>query len=198
MSDQPNPRRDPFRPAADKPLFVLRPTFQGGWFLVGITSQVALVLGLGAGFLWPLAGPLGLTLMSSSPWFPMAAGLLFVCFVVLPVSLHYAGTKRLMEGTEYVFFPDRFEYREEGALQEYRSIALADVTEVRLRQSRVVRGRGTIVLARAAMAESRLASGIRLTNVLDCDRAYARVSELVNSASSDRDRGQDDSGLLAA
>ncbi|MHC4912952.1 MAG: PH domain-containing protein [Planctomycetota bacterium] len=167
-----------------QPVLTLRPVFIPWVTVVSVLPLQIFFTVWGAGFfggfgMFAVKG-VGLPLPS---WFTFVFfGLLF--FFAIPI-LTYVARKRTYADTEYRFYPDRLEYAEGFWTAENKTINYRSINEASLRRGIIQRkyGLGTIYLATPAtgMAQGRAMSGIRISDIPECEDVYTTVQQLINA-----------------
>lgn len=178
--------RSPAAPVRDnnEPVLSVRPVFIP-WVTVASILPLQLFMTLwGGGFFggFSMFGVKALNLPLPG-WFTFVFfGLLF--FLGIPI-LTYISKKRTYGATEYKFYPDRLEYAEGFWTAEDKTINYRSITEVNLRRGVIQRkyGLGTIYLATPAtgIAQGRAVSGIKITDIPNCEKIYGTIRELINT-----------------
>jgi membrane protein YdbS with pleckstrin-like domain len=167
-----------------QPVLTLRPVFIPWVTVVSVLPLQIFFTIWGAGFfggfgMFAVKG-VGLPLPS---WFTFVFfGLLF--FFGIPV-LTYIARKRTYADTEYRFYPDRLEYAEGFWTAENKTVNYRSINEASLRRGIIQRkyGLGTIYLATPAtgMSQGRAMSGIRISDIPECEEVYSTVQQLINA-----------------
>lgn len=167
-----------------QPVLTLRPVFIPWVTVVSVLPLQIFFTVWGAGFfggfgMFAVKG-VGLPLPA---WFTFVFfGLLF--FFAIPI-LTYTARKRTYADTEYRFYPDRLEYAEGFWTAENKTVNYRSINEASLRRGIIQRkyGLGTIYLATPAtgMAQGRAASGIRISDIPECEDVYSTVQQLINT-----------------